>query len=229
MKMNLSKTSPNLQSFFEKGFDTLYVDDTITNHLAGFVLTEQYGKGTYPGIENPLWDRDYLDLDDNFYANQQKYVDIIKQVLAEPYFKYWNEIYGTFDNFKVSVNRMNAGTDMVWHWDGFDGTLIQLLFYMETQDSGEFEVGKVSQIQVNDTDSFPHWQPAKGLNHIEGNVETTGKIKIETNKLIVLNNYNPCFVHRVNTTNTLRHSVIVSCGYKSVWENNKIKEYDIEE
>jgi len=104
-----------------------------------------------------------------------------------------------------------------------------LLFYLQPLQQGEFEVGIAKNIQVNDTDSFPHWQPSKGLNYIASDVQTTGKIKISNNKMIILNNQNPKFVHRVNKTDALRYSVIASCGHDSHWCHNKIKGYDIEE
>ena len=124
---------------------------------------------------------------------------------------------------------MQPGSSMDWHWDGFDGTFLQLLFYLQPLKQGQFEVGIAKDVQVNSTDSFPHWQPDKGLNYICHDVESTGKIDITNDKMIVLNNYNPKFVHRVNETDALRYSVIVSCGYNSHWDNNKIKQYEIKE
>jgi len=191
--MKMIKQAPNLNSFFEKGYDTSTIDRSFIDHLAGYVFSEQFGSGTYPGVENPLWDS------------------------------------GDFSFFKVSINKMQPGSSMDWHWDGFDGTFIQLLFYLQPLQQGQFEVGVANKIQVKDTDSFPHWQPSKGLNYIEGDVVSTGKIDINSNTMIILNNQNPKFVHRVNETDQLRYSVIASCGYDHHWAWNKIKGYDIEE
>ena len=223
------KATPSFNDFFVKGFDISPIDKTFIDHLAGYVYSEKFGTGTYLGVENPLWDRDYQELDENFYASQQKYVDLIKELLKKDYFKYWTEIYGDFSFFKVSINKMQPGSSMDWHWDGFDGTFLQLLFYLQPLEQGQFEVGIAKDVQVNQTDSLPHWQPDKGLNYICHDVQSTGKIDITNGKMIVLNNYNPKFVHRVNETNALRYSVIVSCGYKSHWDNNKIKHYEIKE
>lgn len=227
--MKMIKQAPDLNSFFENGYDTSTIDRSFIDHLAGYVFSEQFGSGTYPGVENPIWDRDYQDLDFNFYKSQEKYVDLIKDLLKQNYFKYWNEIYGNFSFFKVSINKMQPGSSMDWHWDGFDGTFIQLLFYLQPLQQGQFEVGIANKIQVKNTDSFPHWQPSKGLNYIGGDVKSTGKININNDTMIILNNQNPKFVHRVNETDQLRYSVIASCGYDHHWAYNKIKSYDIEE
>ena len=235
MKGSTMNKVADLNSFFTKGYDVTPIDSTFIQQLGGYVISEEFGRGgegKYQDIENPIWDRDYLDLTPEFYTAQQKYVDLVNELLDKDYFKYWREVYGKFNYFKVSVNKMHPGTSMPWHWDGFDGSFIQLLFYINTPGvfaGGEFEVGKVDNVQVNSTDNHPHWAPTKGLNYIQGNVTSTGKIKPSNDQMILLNNHNPLFVHRVNTTNELRYSVIVTCGFSNNWDNNKIKEYDIEE
>jgi len=218
--------------YYNDGYDLVSVDQTLIDHLASYVLQENFSDAPlHPGLSQPDWDADYTNITPEYYEKQSKYIDILKPIIDDSfYFDYWRTLYGNFDELVVSVNKMEKGSSMDWHWDGFDGSVLQLMLYVNLEkrtkeDGGLIEIGKSIDPMVNEDDPFPHWSPSTGLNEVTGDVIVTGSLVPDNNVGIVLNNNNPTLVHRVTPllTDKIRYSVLLQCGYKHNWNSNKLK------
>ena len=228
----LKQDKPNILKYYGDGYDTVNVDRSIIDHLASYILQENFSDSPlHPGISQPDWDADYTNITPAFYEAQQKYIDILKPIVDnENYFDYWRTLRGPFDELVVSINKMDKGSQMGWHWDGFDGSVLQLMLYLNLEertrhDGGCLEVGVSYQPMIHDSDPFPHWSPSTGLNEVKGNVLTKCSLVPENETAIILNNDNPLYVHRVTQclTDKPRYSVLLQCGYKTLWDGNKLK------
>lgn len=224
----LSK-SPNYNNLYLKGADIVEVDSSFNGMLYSLLSTETFvGDGI---ITSPIWDREYHEREDPIYIEgRQPYLDFFKEVVKQPYFDYWRHVYGEFDEIHVNINKVTQTGEMPWHFDGYDGTLLQILCYpnlddFEESDGGHLLVGRPDTL-YREGDPMPHWVPEKSLDDIlTKNVEVTQRYVPNTHSVVILNNSDPSFVHRVTklTSNKTRHTVIATLGFKSLWKQNKLK------
>lgn len=228
----LKQDKPNIRSYYGDGYDVVDIDLSVIDHLGSYILQENFSDSPlHPGISQPDWDADYTNITKEFYEAQQKYIDILKPLVEkENYFDYWRTLRGPFDELIVSINKMDKGSKMDWHWDGFDGSVLQLMLYVNLEertreDGGCLEVGVSYEPMINQDDPFPHWSPETGLNKVTGHVMSKCSYVPKNDKAIILNNDNPLFVHRVTecTTDKPRYSVLLQCGYKTLWDGNSLK------
>lgn len=221
--------TPNFNDLYLKGADIVDVDPSLNAMLYGMIMAETFtGDGA---IQNPVWDREYHERDLDVYLNgKQPYLEFFQEVVKSDYFDYWNHIYGDFDEIHININKVDQTGQMDWHFDGYDGTLLQLLCYpnmddFEEKDGGHLLVGRPDTL-YNEGDPMPHWHPKSSLDKIlTRNVEVTQRFVPNTNQIVVLNNNDPSFVHKVTQlkADKQRHTVIATLGYGSLWSNNKIK------
>lgn len=222
-------STPNFNDLYLKGADIVDVDSSFNAMLYGLLMAETFtGNGA---IQNPDWDREYHERDLEIYKQgRQPYLDFFKEVVKSDYFDYWRHVYGDFDEIHVNVNKVDQTGEMPWHFDGYDGTLLQILCYPNMDDFTESD-GGLLLVGRPDTlykpgDSMPHWHPESSLDQVlTSNVTVTQKYVPNTNKIVVLNNSDPSFVHKVSrlTSDKKRYTIIATLGYNSLWSNNKLK------
>jgi hypothetical protein len=221
--------TPNFNDLYLKGADIVDVDPSLNAMLYGMIMAETFtGDGA---IQNPVWDREYHERDLDVYVNgKQPYLEFFQEIVKSNYFDYWNHIYGDFDEIHININKVDQTGQMDWHFDGYDGTLLQLLCYPNMddfveKDGGHLLVGRPDTL-YNEGDPMPHWHPKSSLDKIlTSKVEVTQRFVPNTNQIVVLNNNDPSFVHKVTqlTADKQRHTVIATLGYSSLWSKNKIK------
>lgn len=225
--------SPNFNNLYLKGADFVDVDPSFSAMLFAQLLSEEFsGESSYgTAISNPIWDREYNEREEPVYvAGKKPYVEFFKEVIKSPYFDYWRHVYGEFDEIHINVNKVTAGGEMPWHFDGYDGTFLQLLCYpnmddFNPDDGGHLLVGRPDTL-YREGDPMPHWAPEKSLDDIlTSNVEVTQRFVPNRNQIVVLNNNDPSFVHRVTKLNVekTRYTIIATLGFKSLWKMNKLK------
>ena len=225
--------TPNFNDLYLKGADIVDVDPSFSAILFAQLMSEQFCTESSYGTEitNPIWDREYNEREDPIYIEgRQPYLEFFKEVINHPYFDYWKHVYGEFDEIHVNVNKVTAGGEMPWHFDGYDGTLLQLLCYpnmddFSPEDGGHLLVGRPDTL-FKEGDPMPHWVPEKSLDDIlTPNVEITQRFVPNRNQIVVLNNSDPSFVHRVTQlkSDKTRYTVIATLGFSSLWSQNKLK------
>ena len=225
----LQKPHPNFNDFYLKGADIVDVDPAFNAELYGLIVAESFvGDGA---IQNPIWDREYHERDLPVYVEGKKpYLEFFQDIVKLPYFDYWTHVYGDFDEIHININKVDQTGEMPWHFDGYDGTFLQILCYpnmddFEEKDGGHLLVGRPSTLYTPG-DPFPHWDPESSLDHILTNeVKITQKYVPNRNSVVLLNNNDPSFVHKVTklTADKTRHTIIATLGFSSLWSQNKIK------
>ena len=225
----LNKNTPNFNDLYLKGADIVDVDPSFNAMLYALLMSETFAGGGV--IQNPNWDREYHERHLEVYnKGRQPYLDFFQEVVKSDYFDYWRHVYGDFDEIHININKVDQTGKMRWHFDGYDGTLLQLLCYpnmddFEEKDGGHLLVGRPNIIS-NPGDPMPHWHPESSLDKIlTDNVQVTQKFIPNRNQIVVLNNNDPSFVHKVTqlTADKHRYTVIATLGYSSMWSNNKLK------
>jgi hypothetical protein len=221
--------SPNFNDLYLKGADIVEVDSSFNAMLYGLLMAETFvGDGA---IQNPDWDREYHERDLEVYVKgKQPYLEFFQEVVKSDYFDYWKHIYGDFDEIHININKVDQTGEMPWHFDGYDGTFLQILCYpniddFEEKDGGHFLVGRPDNL-YKDGDPMPHWDPKSSLDNIlTNNVKVTQKYVPNRDSVVILNNIDPSFVHKVTQlkADKIRYTVIATLGYSSLWNNNKIK------
>jgi len=221
--------SPNFNDLYLKGADIVEVDSSFNAMLYGLLMAETFvGDGA---IQNPDWDREYHERDlDVYVKGKQPYLEFFQEVVKSEYFDYWRHVYGDFDEIHVNINKVDQTGEMPWHFDGFDGTLLQILCYpnmddFEEKDGGHFLVGRPDNLYRNG-DPMPHWDPQSSLDNIlTKNVKVTQKYVPNRNSVVILNNNDPSFVHRVTQlkADKTRYTIIATLGFSSLWSQNKLK------
>ena len=229
MNKNRIKTKPDFNNFYLKGADVVDVDPAFNAELYGLIAGESFvGDGR---IQNPIWDKEYHEQGiDQYIEGKQPYLNFFQKLIKEPYFDYWNYIYGDFDEIHININKVRRGGSLPWHFDGYDGTFLQILCYPNIEDfiesdGGHLLIGRPEFIS-RDNDPFPHWDPKSSLDRIPcRNIQVTKRYVPSRNNVVILNNIDPSFVHRVTEleTDKNRHTIIATLGYKSLWRGNKIK------
>ena len=221
--------SPNFNDLYLKGADIVEVDSSFNAMLYALLMSETFhGSGA---IQNPIWDREYHERDEEIYVKgKQPYLEFFQEVIQSEYFDYWKHVYGDFDEIHVNINKVDQTGEMPWHFDGYDGTFLQILCYpnmddFEEKDGGHFLVGRPDNL-YKDGDPMPHWDPESSLDNIlTNNVKVTQKYVPNRDSVVILNNSDPSFVHRVTQlkADKTRYTVIATLGYSSLWSNNKLK------
>lgn len=225
--------SPNFNNLYLKGADIIDVDPSFSAMLFAQLLSEKFCTESSYGtaITNPIWDREYNEREEPVYiAGKKPYVEFFKEVIKSPYFDYWRHVYGEFDEIHINVNKVTTGGEMPWHFDGYDGTFLQLLCYpnmddFNPDDGGHLLVGRPDTL-YREGDPMPHWVPEKSLDDIlTSNVEVTQRFVPNRNQIVILNNNDPSFVHKVTKLNVekTRYTIIATLGFKSLWKMNKLK------
>ena len=225
----LSKQTPDFNSLYLQGADIVPVEYTFNSILLSYLMQEVWhGDGA---IQNPIWDREYHERHlDVYKKGKQPYLEFFQAIVKEPYFDYWRHIYGEFDEIHVNVNKVDMTGEMDWHFDGYDGTFLQILAYPNLDDfiwddGGHLLVGR-PEVLSHEGDPMPHWSPETSLDKIlTKRVDITKRFVPNNDHIVVLNNIDPSFVHKVTKlkADKSRHTVIATLGFKSLWEGNKIK------
>ena len=225
--------SPNFNNLYLKGADIVDVEYDFSAVLFAQLMAETFSTESSYGaaITNPIWDREYNEREEQVYVEGKKpYVEFFKEVIKSPYFDYWRNVYGEFDEIHVNVNKVMAGGEMPWHFDGYDGTFLQILCYpnmddFNPDDGGHLLVGRPDTL-YREGDPMPHWVPEKSLDDIlTSNVEVTQRFVPNRNQIVVLNNNDPSFVHRVTklSADKTRYTIIATLGFSSLWKTNTLK------
>ena len=225
--------SPNFNNLYLKGADIVDVEYDFSAVLFAQLMAETFSTESSYGaaITNPIWDREYNEREEPVYIEGKKpYVEFFKEVIKSPYFDYWRNVYGEFDEIHVNVNKVMAGGEMPWHFDGYDGTFLQILCYpniddFNPDDGGHLLVGRPDTL-YREGDPMPHWVPEKSLDDIlTSNVEVTQRFVPNRNQIVVLNNNDPSFVHRVTklSADKTRYTIIATLGFSSLWKTNTLK------
>ena len=225
--------SPNFNNLYLKGADIVDVEYDFSAVLFAQLMAETFSTESSYGaaITNPIWDREYNEREEPVYIEGKKpYVEFFKEVIKSPYFDYWRNVYGEFDEIHVNVNKVMAGGEMPWHFDGYDGTFLQILCYpnmddFNPDDGGHLLVGRPDTL-YREGDPMPHWVPEKSLDDIlTTNVEVTQRFVPNRNQVVVLNNNDPSFVHRVTklSADKTRYTIIATLGFSSLWKTNTLK------
>jgi hypothetical protein len=225
--------SPNFNNLYLKGADIVDVDPSFSAMLFAQLMSEEFSTESSYGasITNPIWDREYNEREEPIYIEGKKpYAEFFKEVIKSPYFDYWRNVYGEFDEIHVNVNKVMAGGEMPWHFDGYDGTFLQILCYpnmddFNPDDGGHLLVGRPDTL-YREGDPMPHWVPEKSLDDIlTSNVEVTQRFVPNRNQIVVLNNNDPSFVHRVTklSADKTRYTIIATLGFSSLWKTNTLK------
>jgi hypothetical protein len=225
--------SPNFNNLYLKGADIVDVDSSFSAMLFAQLLSEKFCTESSYGtaITNPVWDREYNEREEPVYVEGKKpYVEFFKEVIKSPYFDYWRHVYGEFDEIHVNINKVTSGGEMPWHFDGYDGTFLQILCYpnmddFNPDDGGHLLVGRPDTL-YREGDPMPHWVPEKSLDDIlTSNVEVTQRFVPNINQVVVLNNNDPSFVHRVTklSADKTRYTIIATLGFSSLWKTNTLK------
>lgn len=221
--------TPNFNDLYLKGADIVDVDPSLNAMLYGMIMAETFTAGG--AIQNPVWDREYHERDlDVYVKGRQSYLEFFQEVVKSDYFDYWRHVYGDFDEIHININKVDQTGEMPWHFDGYDGTFLQLLCYpnmddFTEDDGGLLLVGRPDTL-YNESDPMPHWHPKSSLDKIlTSNVEVTQRFIPNTNQIVVLNNSDPSFVHKVTrlTSDKTRYTIIATLGYSSLWSANKLK------
>jgi len=224
---------PNFNDLYKKGADIVDVDPSFSAMLFSMLMSETFGTESSYGsiVQNPVWDREYHQRDQDVYIKgRQQYLEFFQDIVQLPYFDYWRHVYGDFDEIHVNINKVSQGGGLPWHFDGYDGTLLQILCYpnmddFTEEDGGELLVGR-PDILWKPGDPMPHWRPETSLDDIlTDKVEITQRYTPHRNKIIILNNNDPSFVHKVTelTSDKTRYTVIATLGYSQLWGQNKLK------
>ena len=221
--------SPNFNDLYLKGADIVDVDASFNAMLYGLLMAESFvGGGT---IQSPDWDREYHERDLEIYVKgKQPYLEFFQEVVKSDYFDYWRHVYGDFDEIHININKVDQTGEMPWHFDGYDGTFLQILCYpnmddFEETDGGHLLVGRPDKLW-NEGDPMPHWDPQSSLDNIlTKNVQVTQRYIPNRNQIVVLNNSDPSFVHRVTQlkADKTRYTIIATLGFSSLWSQNKLK------
>lgn len=222
-------STPNFNDLYQKGADIVDVDSSLNAMLYGMLMAETFtGDGA---IQNPNWDREYHERHlDVYIKGRQPYLEFFQEIVKSDYFDYWRHVYGDFDEIHVNVNKVDQTGEMPWHFDGYDGTFLQLLCYpnmddFTEDDGGLLLVGRPDIVSLPN-DPLPHWHPESSLDQVlTDNVKVTQKYVPSRNQIVVLNNSDPSFVHRVSrlTSDKTRYTIIATLGYSSLWSANKLK------
>ena len=221
--------TPNFNDLYLKGADIVEVDSSFNAMLYGLLMAETFvGNGA---IQNPVWDREYHERDLEIYTKgKQPYLEFFQEVVKSDYFDYWRYVYGDFDEIHININKVDQTGEMPWHFDGYDGTFLQILCYpniddFKEKDGGHLLVGRPDTL-YNEADPMPHWDPESSLDNIlTNNVKVTQKYVPNRDSVVILNNIDPSFVHRVTklTADKKRYTIIATLGFSSLWSQNKLK------
>lgn len=238
MFKNTFRSYVKFEDYFGKGFDKVQIDPVINSTLFAYIMSEQFVEvGEYGGgVFAPSWDVEYNRRHEPEYQmHQKRYSEFFREmVLQADYFDYWRQLYGPFDEIQVNVNRIKKGSGLRWHWDGYDGTFMQLLLYPMTEnfgpeDGGQIEFATVDRLNPNfEFKPLPHFFPEEKLDTYSPDAQFVNHTSFtpRNDYMVVMNNMDPRFIHRVNKVSDncekIRHTVVVHLGFKHNWKNNKL-------
>jgi Rps23 Pro-64 3,4-dihydroxylase Tpa1-like proline 4-hydroxylase len=208
----------NIEEYFTKGFTVNYLDEIESDKLLNLVFQEKFNRESQLIDTNPLipiWDTGYSNkTSDNIVPSE--FLNFWKKLSQEPYFDYFNLIYGEFSQFNVMLHKYNQGTGLNWHQDVHEGVHITNVLYLTTQKvwnldwGGHLELGK--------------WNLDNNGWGIASSVIKTGEVLPVHGVLVSICNVVPIFCHKVNKLNAdiERYSLICRFGYKENTDKNKI-------
>ena len=194
--------------FYQKGAVFLKIDRKLSDKLDKAVnnldwrYDEEEGQMSPYGIRPEVEDEFNQDGDsynDNVNPNFPKDIrDAIDELLLSDAFYQMNQCF----DFKINVADIWDGCDpdgMPWHYDGVTSDDIVMLFYLSENKrwvpefGGNLEIGLRTANMINDPDLFTGASVDEEIG-----IESICSVPPKKRNLVVLNNKNPYFLHKVN-------------------------------
>jgi hypothetical protein len=208
----------DIQHYFEKGFTVNFLKEEESERLLEIIRQEKFNQESQLIETNPLipiWDTGYSNkTSDNIVPSE--FLNFWKKLAQEPYFDYFNLIYGDFSQFNVMLHKYEKDTGLNWHQDVHEGVHITNVLYLTDEKNwdltwgGNLELGK--------------WILDERGWGVIPSVVKTGEVLPNHGVLVSICNVVPLFCHKVNflKQEKERYSLICRFGYKENTENNKI-------
>lgn len=198
----------NSVDFYQKGAVYLRVDRKLSERLSSAINNLDWRYDEEEGLEAPYGIRP--EIEDEFSQGEYSYNDNVNPdfpkdvrdsvsdlLLGDAFFQ-MNQCF----DFKINVADIWDGCDpegLPWHYDGVTSDDIVLLFYLsenkgwKPEFGGHLEIGIRTSSMLND----PNIYTGTGT-EIENGIESICVVPPKIRNLVVLNNKNPYFLHKVH-------------------------------
>lgn len=209
----------SLDSFLEHGFVAVTLNDFLMERFIDLVQRTTWvgSHDIYSRIPN--W---YENLSLKEYSSHNRITDqkLKSQLFEKAVPKEYKDLLfffanhsGLLDGFQnlysfdlSTADLWDGAEDLGWHWDGIDaGDIIFLLYFSnmkwEEKDGGQVETGKRSV-------DGKHWlMDYSDINTLHSSLPNNGNV-------LIINNRDPRFVHRVRPMKTPMERIVLTAGFK---------------
>ncbi|RLA63441.1 MAG: hypothetical protein DRQ88_12395 [Epsilonproteobacteria bacterium] len=190
-----------LMSYYNDGWVSIKVEPTVSNKIKTGLVNGQYS-----------WVDDIylLDHDDSTLNLVKSYIDTI------PLLKWYQHIFGQFDDFKLECFQVTAGETLHWHNECMTGWTIKLALHWVSEWKESYGGHLIFGRAPVTSKGLPFGGAEELIDF--GDIAHQRTIIPKDGEGILWNNMDPCLIHKVTPVtekNEIRYTVTVRLGYKA--------------